>query len=89
MRMVNYKMIDKYSTIDYNIDVEGDYDMSAKNKYTNWTSQPIHKETAPLIEKLTHLIKKNEGRLSSVPKWEAVHKAVEALINKLEDTRPE
>ena len=60
--------------------------MSAKAKRNNWTSQPIHRETAPLIKKLARLIQENERRLSQVPKWEAVHKAVEALINKLENS---
>ena len=54
-----------------------------KNKYENWTSLAIRKETKKLIEELAKAITKKENRFTECSKHEAVHQAVSFMLNKL------
>lgn len=54
-----------------------------KNKYKDWTSLAIRKETGKLIDKLAKAITKREKRFTKCSKHEAVHQAVSIMLNKL------
>ena len=54
-----------------------------KNKYKDWTSLAIRKETGKLIDKLAETITKKEKRFTKCSKHEAVNQAVSFMLDKL------
>ena len=54
-----------------------------KNKYEDWTSLAIRKETGKVIGELAKAITKKEKRFTKCSKHEAVHQAVSFMLHKL------
>ena len=57
------------------------------SKQEIWSSLSIRRPTAKLIDELAELITKSEGRLQKCTRYEAMHKAVAEMIERLKSQR--
>ena len=52
-----------------------------------WTTLSLRRQTAELIDELARLITKSEGRLQECPRYEAMHRAVAEMLERLKSKR--
>lgn len=57
------------------------------SKQEIWATLSIRRPTAKLIDQLARLIAESEGRLQKCTRYEAMHKAVEEMVERLKSER--